>query len=110
MKVLIDIDKETLEWAAHKAIDKGLSRKQFLTKCIIDKKLEDLYKEALNSLPNIQFVRKPTIEENKDVTTTEVVLDPSEIVRKYTGYTEEELRERYPLTPDQSFKSKEDGK
>lgn len=55
MNVLINVDKETLEWAAHRAIDKGLSRKQFLAKCIIDKKLEDLYKDALTEVNGLMI-------------------------------------------------------
>jgi hypothetical protein len=47
MRVDIEIDYETLRWAAIQAVNQGISRRKFLLNCI---------EKVKNSGPNIQFI------------------------------------------------------
>jgi hypothetical protein len=60
MRVLIDLDEETLQWAAIKAAERRMSRKKFLAQCIIATKLDKYELLTITELPkpNIQFIGK----------------------------------------------------
>jgi hypothetical protein len=47
MRVDIEIDYETLRWAAIQAVNQGISRRKFLLNCI---------EKVKNAGPNIQFI------------------------------------------------------
>jgi len=53
MKVIIDIDDDTIKWAGYSAIDQSISRKKFIENCI--KKVKDE-----NTQRTIEFVLPST--------------------------------------------------
>lgn len=53
IRVDIEISKETARWAAIEAAKIGLSRRQFLAKCIVDRRYSE---------PNIKHVKTITNE------------------------------------------------
>jgi len=64
MRVLIDLDEETLKWAAIQAAFEGISRKKYLASIIQQRKdaidITEKYLKTELPKPNIQFIGEVT--------------------------------------------------